>query len=107
MFAESKPKALPAEPRPRFRGMDLTAVRSAYSRYANVYDILFGVHFEPGRLAAVRSTNTRPGQRILEVGVGTGLSLPKYRSRGYEAHVARTDRTCGPKHSRHRASFRD
>ena len=60
--------------------IDQDAIVAAYSRYANVYDILFGAIFEPGRRAAVQAVNRRPGQRILEVGVGTGLSLPKYRS---------------------------
>jgi phosphatidylethanolamine/phosphatidyl-N-methylethanolamine N-methyltransferase len=55
------------------------AVLAAYSRYANVYDLFFGLIFEPGRRAAVEAVNAQPGQRILEVGVGTGLSLPKYR----------------------------
>ncbi len=63
-----------------FGPIDRDAVLAAYSRYANVYDIIFGVIFEPGRRAAVNAVNTRPGQRILEVGVGTGLSLPKYRA---------------------------
>src|SRR5439155_2948024 len=44
------------------------------------YDIVFGPVFHPGRKAAVRIANDRPGQRILEVGVGTGLSLPHFRS---------------------------
>lgn len=64
----------------RLGRIDQAAVLAAYSRYANVYDVLFGVIFEPGRRAAVKAVNTRPGQRILEVGVGTGLSLPRYRS---------------------------
>lgn len=59
--------------------MNLEAIQKTYRRYAGVYDALFGSLFEPGRRRAVESINTRPGQRILEVGVGTGLSLPVYR----------------------------
>ena len=64
------------------------AVLAAYSRYANVYDLFFGLIFEPGRRAAVKAVNTQPGQRILEVGVGTGLSLPRYR---VDAHIVGID----------------
>jgi phosphatidylethanolamine/phosphatidyl-N-methylethanolamine N-methyltransferase len=62
------------------RTIDQDAVVAAYSRYANVYDFIFGLVFEPGRRSAVKAVNTRPDQRILEVGVGTGLSLPRYRA---------------------------
>ena len=55
-------------------------VKTAYRRYAAVYDRLFGAVFEPGRLATVAAINTAPDQRILEVGVGTGLSLQHYRA---------------------------
>ncbi|MBM3570905.1 MAG: methyltransferase domain-containing protein [Alphaproteobacteria bacterium] len=59
--------------------MNLEAIQKTYRRYAGVYDVLFGTLFEPGRRRAVELINIRPGQRILEVGVGTGLSLPVYR----------------------------
>lgn len=59
--------------------MDLPSIRSAYKRYALTYDAFFGPIFAGGRRMAVRLANTTPGQRILEVGVGTGLSLPDYR----------------------------
>lgn len=59
--------------------MDLESVRRAYRRYAPVYDVVFGPWFKVGRQRTVRTVNhTAPG-RILEVGVGTGLSLPEYR----------------------------
>src|SRR2546430_2497139 len=44
-----------------------------------VYDLLFGSVLEPGRLLAVAAVNAGKAGRVLEVGVGTGLSLPHYR----------------------------
>jgi phosphatidylethanolamine/phosphatidyl-N-methylethanolamine N-methyltransferase len=58
--------------------MDEAAVRSAYRRWAPVYDSTFGLVAAEGRKHAVEIINTRAG-RVLEVGVGTGLSLPAYR----------------------------
>ena len=57
--------------------MDEAAVRSAYRRWAPVYDTTFGVVAAEGRKHAVEIINARSG-RVLEVGVGTGLSLPAY-----------------------------
>ena len=58
--------------------MDEHAIRSAYRRWAPVYDKTFGVVAAEGRKHAVEIINRRRG-RVLEVGVGTGLSLPSYR----------------------------
>ncbi|WP_205880282.1 class I SAM-dependent methyltransferase [Lichenicoccus roseus] len=60
--------------------MDTRSVAQAYGRWAPVYDAVFGPVFRRGRQAAVQAAE-RIGGRILEVGVGTGLSLPGY-SRG-------------------------
>ena len=60
--------------------MQIDAVKSAYRRYAAVYDALFGPVLQPGRRAVVEALNLRAGERVLEVGVGTGLSLPLYPS---------------------------
>ena len=59
--------------------MDLTAVQKAYARWAPHYDISFGLISDYGRQNAVDMINQKPG-RILEVGVGTGLSLPYYKN---------------------------
>lgn len=58
----------------------LESVKTAYRRYSGFYDLLFGPICKPGRRKAIDLANNRPGQRILEVGVGTGLALPMYRS---------------------------
>ncbi|HRP97532.1 MAG TPA: class I SAM-dependent methyltransferase [Rhodocyclaceae bacterium] len=62
--------------------MDHAAVTAAYRRYAPIYDLVFGAVFEPGRRRVVEALNCRPGEEVLEVGVGTGLSL-----RYYPAHA--------------------
>lgn len=59
--------------------MELEDTLRTYRLFSGSYDLLFGPVFHPGRKAAVRIANDRPNQRILEVGVGTGLSLPHFR----------------------------
>jgi len=58
--------------------MDIDAIRKAYRRYARRYDFYFGALLQPGRRAVIAHMRCRAGERILEVGVGTGLSLPLY-----------------------------
>ncbi len=57
--------------------MDRDQVAEAYGRWAPIYDIVFGPVFRRGRHAAVRAAEA-VGGRVLEVGVGTGLSLADY-----------------------------
>jgi phosphatidylethanolamine/phosphatidyl-N-methylethanolamine N-methyltransferase len=57
--------------------IDEGAVLDAYRRWAPVYDYTFGLVAREGRRHAVEVINAREG-RVLEVGVGTGLSLPDY-----------------------------
>ena len=57
--------------------LDAASVRDAYRRWAPIYDFTFGTVAESGRKHAVKIINRRRG-RVLEVGVGTGLSLPCY-----------------------------
>jgi phosphatidylethanolamine/phosphatidyl-N-methylethanolamine N-methyltransferase len=65
--------------------IDRRTVEKAYARWAPVYDMVFGKVFERGRRASINAAE-RIGGRILEVGVGTGISLPDY---------ARTNRLVG------------
>src|SRR6202046_5151376 len=58
---------------------DREMVETAYDRWAPVYDLVFGGVFSKGRRAAIQATN-KIGGRVLEVGVGTGISLPQYAS---------------------------
>ncbi len=51
-------------------------VEKIYNRYSSVYDLLFGKIFHSGRELAPDLLNLFPGARVLEVGVGTGLSFP-------------------------------
>jgi len=65
--------------------LDKETITKAYARWAPVYDLVFGAVFEKGRAAAIEAAE-RIGGRILEVGVGTGISLPDY---------SRANKICG------------
>ncbi len=63
--------------------IDKEGVERAYARWAPIYDAVFGKVFAPGRAAAIAAADAfcgPAGGRILDVGVGTGISLPAYRS---------------------------
>ena len=68
--------------------VDSRRVRQVYEILAGVYDDCFDWALGPGRRQAVSRLPVRPGQRILEVGVGTGLSLPHYPR---DCHVSGID----------------
>jgi phosphatidylethanolamine/phosphatidyl-N-methylethanolamine N-methyltransferase len=58
--------------------IDNRAVARAYARWAPIYDFVFGRVFAAGRTASIEAAE-RIGGRILDVGVGTGISLLDYR----------------------------
>ncbi len=56
--------------------MDTSSVQAAYARWARVYDRTFGFLVGGVRRRAIELMELEPGDRAIEVGVGTGLSLP-------------------------------
>lgn len=65
------------------RALSVTAVENdfvedVYGKLASVYDWTFGPTLHPGRLRAIQRMGLRPGDRILEVGVGTGINASLY-----------------------------
>ncbi|OQY99174.1 MAG: hypothetical protein B6D35_10045 [Candidatus Brocadia sp. UTAMX2] len=53
-------------------------IKKVYSFYSWIYDAFFGRIFEHGRYVAFHMMDAKANETILEVGVGTGLSLPLY-----------------------------
>jgi phosphatidylethanolamine/phosphatidyl-N-methylethanolamine N-methyltransferase len=65
------------------RALSVTAVEndfveSVYEKIAKVYDLTFGPTLHPGRLVALEGMDLKPGDRVLEVGIGTGINAPLY-----------------------------
>ena len=58
--------------------MDLEKVERVYTSYAKIYDRVFGKVFHEGRQSVIQNLNAQRDEKILEVGVGTGLALPMY-----------------------------
>jgi phosphatidylethanolamine/phosphatidyl-N-methylethanolamine N-methyltransferase len=62
--------------------LDRDTIEKAYDRWAPVYDLVFGRVFEQGRMASIAAAEAHIGPgggRILEVGLGTGISLLSYQ----------------------------
>lgn len=65
------------------RALSVTAVENdfverVYEKLASVYDVVFGPTLHPGRLKAIQRMGIKPGDRVLEVGVGTGINASLY-----------------------------
>ena len=74
---EAAPDAqAPAEP--ALTPVSRAQVERSYRRYAPLYDLLFGAALGPGRAAMAQLVTKLGPERILEVGVGTGLTLGHY-----------------------------
>ena len=58
--------------------LETSFVEGVYGKMASVYDLFFGLPLHHGRARAIQRMGIRPGDQILEVGVGTGMSLPLY-----------------------------
>jgi phosphatidylethanolamine/phosphatidyl-N-methylethanolamine N-methyltransferase len=65
------------------RALSVTAVKTdfvekVYGNLASVYDVFFGPTLHAGRLEAIRSISIKPGDKVLEVGVGTAINATLY-----------------------------
>lgn len=49
-----------------------------YAKLTPFYDIIFGPILQPGRVEAIARMGLKPGDRVLEVGAGTGINAPLY-----------------------------
>lgn len=58
--------------------MEKREIQRIYGRYASFYDAVFSRLFTPRIKRGIEGIGIRKGDRIIEVGVGTGLSLPHY-----------------------------
>jgi phosphatidylethanolamine/phosphatidyl-N-methylethanolamine N-methyltransferase len=58
--------------------VNATLIERTYRRLAPLYDAIFGAVLHPGRKRGIQTLDCQADQQVLEVGVGTGLSLALY-----------------------------
>jgi phosphatidylethanolamine/phosphatidyl-N-methylethanolamine N-methyltransferase len=64
----------------RTPSLEIESIKKIYGGYSKIYDALFKRFFFPRIQNAIMSMDIRPGETILDVGVGTGLSFPVFPS---------------------------
>jgi phosphatidylethanolamine/phosphatidyl-N-methylethanolamine N-methyltransferase len=74
------------------RALSVTVVENdfvarVYENIAWFYDLTFGPALHPGRVDAIRRMGIKPGDRLLEVGVGTGINAALYPPECYVTGV--------------------
>jgi phosphatidylethanolamine/phosphatidyl-N-methylethanolamine N-methyltransferase len=65
------------------RALSVTAVENdfvagVYNKISSVYDYTFGPTLHPGRVVAIHRMKIKPGDQVLEAGVGTGINASMY-----------------------------
>jgi len=68
--------------------VDNDSVERVYEKLAKFYDLTFGPTLHPGRLHAIERIGIQKGDRVLEVGVGTGINAALYPK---DCHVTGID----------------
>ena len=53
-------------------------IRKTYDIYASLYDLVFGANLNHGRKRVIKLMDPDPDESILEIGIGTGISLKYY-----------------------------
>lgn len=59
------------------------SMENIYSFYSPFYDLIFGKTLQPGRELAFSYLNEKPHQKILDIGVGTGITFNLYPDQSY------------------------
>jgi phosphatidylethanolamine/phosphatidyl-N-methylethanolamine N-methyltransferase len=80
---DSDPKKTPPPPDAATRTLSVASVETdfveeVYEKIASVYDFTFGPTLHAGRLESIGRLGISPGDRVLEVGVGTGINAVLY-----------------------------
>ncbi len=80
--------------------MNTDDIKRIYSNYSNFYDLIFKQFFVPRQKYVINQMGIQPKDKILDVGVGTGLSLPLYPKHCHVTGIDLSDKMLNKAHSK-------